>query len=719
MYALRVRRLFALFLLGVTAGSLVFACGSGSSKDILASRYDAGIEGGDGALIGEIMPGEDAAVDPTIGGPCVDDGQCDDKVPCSFDACDQVLHRCRNTPDDSRCDDSVYCNGREKCLRARGCVPGAVVTCQDGTACTIDRCVEANRSCEHVPRDIDGDGDPDDHCPGGHDCDDLDPNVSGTHPEICINQKDDNCNAMKDEPPCASSQNDSCANPLLIGGPGTYTLSTLGSAKDYATSCSVAAPSVAHDVVAAITIPASGPKDLDVWATVNGTEVSVAIFTACGDPTSERACGSRPAAASIRTRLRGLAPGTYFAVVTTQREVPIELRVDMLDPTPAPTNEACTNATPITENVATTVSIIDPAKDLAGACLAATGELTYALTLAQAADVRVFASTIIGAGVPFVGLRTPHCTDGADELRCRASGALPLFARNLAAGTYVLTVAASAPIDANILVRTFPPTVAPADQTCATAPAAVVNATTPVSLAGHEDAIKDGCLPGNPSAAFALPLSVASDVMLIGRFPQNKLGAVSLDNPGCLPGDVRACFTGGTPVRVSRRNVPPGDYRAVITDTNGDNDTLTVLVRPTVAPTIVTDADACGTAVTIPVTGGYFTGDTTGKNAEFSAGCDAPGTAPGGAPDQVLRLELTQAQRVVFNMDGSTYNTILDIRQGAACPGLEVADACYVGFSGPRSFLDMTLQAGIYWVIIDGYQGAVGPWNLDVRMLPP
>jgi hypothetical protein len=29
------------------------------------------------------------------------------------------------------------------------------------------------------------------------------------------------------------------------------------------------------------------------------------------------------------------------------------------------------------------------------------------------------------------------------------------------------------------------------------------------------------------------------------------------------------------------------------------------------------------------------------------------------------------------------------------------------------------MQPGQYWVMVDGYDGAKGAWNLDVRVLPP
>jgi hypothetical protein len=85
----------------------------------------------------------------------------------------------------------------------------------------------------------------------------------------------------------------------------------------------------------------------------------------------------------------------------------------------------------------------------------------------------------------------------------------------------------------------------------------------------------------------------------------------------------------------------------------------------------------------------------------------------------VLSLVLLEPRRVVFDMEGSAYETILDVREGGTCPGTPVTNGCFVGFGSQRSFLDMELDAGQYWVIIDGYNLAKGAWDLDVRVLPP
>jgi len=698
-----------------------WACSSRPSNELFAVPYDAGADA-DGAADGvPIDAGPDA--DPTIGGPCVDDAQCNDAIDCTFDRCDPTIQRCRNVPDDTKCDDGTYCNGRELCVLRRGCSPGPVLTCQDGTSCTTDRCNEATRACEHTPRDLDGDGDPDDRCSTKRDCNDLDPAVSSTRKEICGNGVDDNCNGALDEADCVTSANDTCASPLAIGAPGTYAVATFGAKKDYAISCG----SGTFDVVLAITIPPGQNRDLDLWASLPPSvagSVAVAVQGTCGSAPTELSCGGLAAARITRTRARNLAPGTYYAVVTTSVEAHVEVAVDMREPRPAAANETCATAVPIALDTPTTVELVDPHIDEASRCPAVStaprvGELTYSFVLDHAADVRVFASAVRGSGTPIVGLRTAACSGLGEELRCRTDTAIPLFARGLAAGNYVLTVAATSPIDASVVVKTSPATAAPPDETCAAPPPAAKNRTMTFDLGGHEGAIRDLCGTEGPRAAYALPLDAPSDVLLVGRFPSIEVGSVALDTAACSAETRLACTSDYTPARALRRNVPAGEYRVVVGDTLGQVGSLTTLVRPASAPIRVGAADTCAEAVDVPPGGGFFTGDTTGKAANFNAACDRGGAPEGGAPDQVLRLSLSETKRVVLDMTGSTYTTLLDIRSGASCPGQEVKDACFVGFDGGRSFLDRTLPAGTYWIVVDGYDTSAGHWNLDVHVVDP
>ncbi len=85
--------------------------------------------------------------DEVLGGPCVDDAQCDDGIDCTFGRCDPELGLCRFVADDERCADALYCNGVERCDPRIGCVAGAPTSCSDSTPCTVDRCDEATRGC--------------------------------------------------------------------------------------------------------------------------------------------------------------------------------------------------------------------------------------------------------------------------------------------------------------------------------------------------------------------------------------------------------------------------------------------------------------------------------------------------------------------------------------------------------------------------------------------
>jgi hypothetical protein len=703
----------------VALAFVAIACGS-NPRNLLVVPFDAGFD-----AVAEVRGPADAPTgdaNPYLGAPCVDDAQCDDNIACTYDSCDKSAGRCLNVPDDTQCDDHIYCDGKERCVPGHGCEPGPVVSCDNGNPCQIATCVEASQSCSYQPRDVDQDGDPDAHCVPQHDCNDLNPNVSSLHAEVCANGIDDNCNGLIDEQPCVVPQGDSCSSPVPLTGGGTVELSTVGANKTFTTSCSVANPQGAQDVVVSISVPPGPLVDLEVWVTSAGAPVSVAIDGACGQANSELACATGTSATSLRARARSVAAGTYFAVVTTQSPGAVELRATLLPPTAKPTNVDCASALPIQPGTPTTVQIVDPPTNLASACSSSSGELTYALTLGAAQDVRVAASTIQGSGTPVIGLRDPACASAADELGCRSNGTA-IYERSLPAGRYVITVGASSPIDANLEVDVAPPTAPPADQTCAMPPSVSANQRVVFDLNNHEDAIKDGCFAGGPDAAYAFTLTAASDVLLVGRFPGNEQSSVALDAPACDQASNLLCDVGYSLPRKGKRNVAAGDYRAVVTDQLGLQGTLDVLVRPTMAPTNIPPggADTCAQAqpVDAPQGGGFFTGDTSTANADYGNGCDAPGVAGAGAPDQVLSLNLAQPQRVIFDMEGSSYETILDVREGSSCPGTPIMGGCYVGQYVEKSFLDVELPAGQYWVIVDGYNLSKGAWYLDVRILPP
>jgi hypothetical protein len=146
---------------------------------------------------------------------------------------------------------------------------------------------------------------------------------------------------------------------------------------------------------------------------------------------------------------------------------------------------------------------------------------------------------------------------------------------------------------------------------------------------------------------------------------------------------------------------------------------LTALVRPAVPPTLVPFANNCNDVQVIPSTGGFFQGNTVNAQPDFDAGCDVGGQNPGGAADQILQLTLAQPKRVVLDMLGSGYSTLLSVREGPSCPGNEVLNACAAGYYPERSYLDLQLAASTYFIIVDGYGGNKGPWFLDIHVVDP
>lgn len=72
---------------------------------------------------------------------------CNDGVSCTLDSCDADTGSCRHEPMDALCDNDLFCDGTEFCDPQLDCRSGPPVNCDDGVACTSDRCDEASQSC--------------------------------------------------------------------------------------------------------------------------------------------------------------------------------------------------------------------------------------------------------------------------------------------------------------------------------------------------------------------------------------------------------------------------------------------------------------------------------------------------------------------------------------------------------------------------------------------
>ena len=103
---------------------------------------------------------------------------------------------------DSQCDDGLLCNGTEACV-AGTCAAGAPKLCDDGIACTVDSCSEAQRQCVSNVVDADGDGQGAASCltaigyPLGTDCDDTNARRFQGALEVCDTAEvDEDCDLL-------------------------------------------------------------------------------------------------------------------------------------------------------------------------------------------------------------------------------------------------------------------------------------------------------------------------------------------------------------------------------------------------------------------------------------------------------------------------------------------------------------------------------------------
>jgi hypothetical protein len=209
--------------------------------------------------------------------------------------------------------------------------------------------------------------------------------------------------------------------------------------------------------------------------------------------------------------------------------------------------------------------------------------------------------------------------------------------------------------------------------------------------------------------------------LLVGRLSDNDEASLMIAEAPCTSDshELACAASDGSPLRVAGYGLEPGSYRVIAESAMGNPIALDTFERPAEPVMYVAFADECPSAVTIPPGGGRFEGNTSGWYADYDAGCDFGGGPLGGAPDQMLRLELSEERRVILDMRGSEYDTLLAVRRGPACPGDELNLACSSGSPDAQSFLDLTLPAGVYFVQIDGYDEASGRWLLDVFIEEP
>jgi hypothetical protein len=680
----------------------VLACGTAGCDEPPAERPDAAAEV-DAWRPDAGPPRPDGAV------PCDDDEDCDDRIPCTRDVCDAIGF-CRQSPDPAMCDDGVFCNGVEVCDLRNGCSPGARITCNDGDVCTIDRCNEETDSCDHFPRDLDEDGDPDFFC-DGNDCDDRDPTRSSRAAEICDDGADNDCDDLVDESTCGRPPYDICDEPLDVSAGGSFVVDLRGMMPDYALGCvGLARP----DAVLRLTLTET--RDVRIEARGDRFATALALRTSCADRATELECSTGFPGA---IRRRSLAPGTYFVIVTGVTGGgplgEVEVVVQLTTPSPPPTHENCSMPQDVSAGGTFSGSMLDVMDDLTTGCgFLGSPDLVYTFTTTRTHDVRISAVATTGGSMAWEV--RPVCGSSAGAVRCAFGSPASGRIHELPAGTYFLILEGPSfsEVDFTLSVEFLDPTPPLRGDQCTDPIPLTLGVRTPGSLAEMEDDYATSCGYYYRESVYTFTLPERRDVAISVDGGSTFMNA-SLRTT-CADSATQIRCTAGRPVAMRVRDLPGGTYYLLVEAPTAASFHVTVTDSAPVMPVPVSGNETCATAFVIPATGGLFTGDTTGMMDDLrSATCGGMARSP----DAVFRIDLPARRRVVASTAGSSYDTVLHIHADACRDGGDIA-CDDDGGEGVTSLLDRTLAAGTYYIVVDGFgMGSRGPYVLEVTVSDP
>ncbi len=673
----------------------------------------------------------EAAVDvPPLGRVCTTNAQCDDSIPCTDDRCGPDS-RCVNVPNSGMCDNGVFCDGPEVCDTRRGCIRGESISCDDNVVCTQDRCVEATRTCTHVPLDRDGDGDPDDHCHAvecgdagvpepdsgmptpcwrGHDCNDSDPRVNSVVPEICADMIDNNCNGTVDDAErggCMRAPHDRCDDPLDVSAGGVFALDMAAAQSDYTLRC---AGGIAHDLVTRLHLDT--PHDVDITADAETSVVGIALQSQCGSTTTTDTLECDYGFPS-RIRRHSLPAGDYFLLVGSSGTDPVDLTVRLTDPTPQPTNDACASAQVIPTSGATIRSdLIGATDDVSTLCGGTGRDHVYVFTLDAPMNVTI---QLAGARSDYLSLSlATNCMRTPDVLRCDSGSTLTFTAHQLAAGTYYLFVESYDPVFYTLQATFAAPTPPAMGDTCAS-PLTLVEGT-PVNIPSGtmEGDYRLSCATSGRDSVFQFTLTQRRDVLIDASAGGYAYFGVAIGDV-CPPTSAmqRVCNTGNSP-RTFALGLDPGTYYAVVKPSRDTDYQVSLTTFPPIDVTPASMNDVCSSATTIPSGRGYFTGSTAMLNDNYSSTC--AGATHG--KDAVFAFHLDTRSRVTLVTDTSFFH-VAWIALGPGCPGaatMGTGDNCNLG---THTTLDGVLPPGDYLFFIDGLStGYEGTYGLQTLITP-
>jgi hypothetical protein len=444
----------------------------------------------------------------------------------------------------------------------------------------------------------------------------------------------------------------------------------------------------------------------------------------CGEKDAEVACNDDATTGTKRnTSSRGsridevFDAGTYWVIVDGYNNESGAFRMNVQVADVPSLAEACGQARPVLLGQQTTGTLTGAFNHAAGTCDRGRGpDAIHRLDVSQRARVRVVMHS--DELSPVLHVRQT-CTDEQTELACTDAGIKPeeaAFAAVLDRGRYTVFAdsgdkAAHGSYALDVDLAPEQGTGVPGDS-CGDA-LTVGLEDPPVSgdtFAARDDFSGRCTAPGAPDTVYRFDLARRSRVT--ARFGHEEGDHVFVLLRSCTDRSEIACGP------VVDEVLPPGSYWLVVDGTTkGPLGRYSLHLR---AKDVTLQDNACRMAPALAL-GQTVTGTTAGGGDRFTESCAGREDSQASG-DRVYKLSVASRTHVELRLSTPNHDGVLAIRRTCVDPpqmkSAKVAEvAC--NNDGPdtrHSKLDVTLDAGTYYVVVDGHQGKhEGAFTLEAK----
>jgi hypothetical protein len=508
-----------------------------------------------------------------------------------------------------------------------------------------------------------------------------------------------------------------CEAPIPLGA-GSVSASTSRGEHDNAGSCS---PSDSRELVYRLEVPRRQRVTIEVEAHFDS--VLYVRKEDCGDANAEVDCNDDGPDRTHSRIERVLDPGTYFVFVDGygQESGTFKMNVTMADVLALA--DMCRKAPSLPNGVTQTATTVGLADDAQATCGngAQGADAAWRAEIPSRSRVRIVEHSDEVA--PIVHVRRA-CSDAQSELACGESGAVAGDAAVTGvfdAGGYTVVADARERDSAGrytLLLDTSPlaGSGVRGDGCGDAAPLGTVSAGASGSVAGDTFAARDD-VAGTCGGAGA------PDVVYRFEVPRRSRFVASLDGEEAPHVVVvwHHCGDRATEVVCARavdEVLAPGTYYIGVDGASADafgRFSLGWALRD-----LTGQGAACAAATTL-VDGRPFTATTVGAADKFVTSCGVADPSQSG-PDRVFRMVLSTRATVRVDVTATSFDATVAVRRacadGSAGSG-DVELACESDADAAhRTSLERSLEAGTYWIVVDGQSpNDRGAFTVEYRVL--